>query len=109
MSCVTRMTVMPNRSRTLRVHRREGLVHEECLGTVGERPGDCDTLLHATGQLPRVLIRAARQTDSGQRLFRPVAALALCDLFGQQRKLDVLAYRHPGHERAAVVLEDQGE
>ena len=38
----------------LAVERPEGLVHQQDLGIVGERPGDGDALHHAAGELLRL-------------------------------------------------------
>jgi hypothetical protein len=91
----------------LRVHRAERLVHEQRLA--GEGAGDGDPLLHAAGELPRVLVPRLGQADRGERgagrhrAGRPAA-------YGPaQRQRHVIQDRQPGIERTAVVLQDHGE
>src|SRR4051812_49150317 len=57
------------------VHRRERLVHEQDRGLIGERSRDRDALLHAAGQLPRVVVDEPRQADRLERLLDESRAL----------------------------------
>jgi len=93
----------------LRVHRAERLVHEQQHRIAGQRPGDGDPLLHAAGQLPRVLVRGVGEAHRGQcRQRRRVTGRAAV-LRAAQRQRDVVADAQPRIQRAAVVLEDHGE
>ena len=56
-----------------RIQRREGLVHQQDLGIGGQCAGQPHPLLHATGELVRVLMLEARQPH----LVQPVARLLL--------------------------------
>ena len=49
-----------------RVHGAEGLVEQQHLRIGGKRPRDGDTLLHAAGELPRVLVFKAVEADLPQ-------------------------------------------
>ena len=56
------------------------LIAEQQLGALGERPGDCHTLLLAAGELRGKRFRLPRKTDQGQiviRALRDAAAIAL--------------------------------
>ena len=60
----------------LRVDRRERLVHQQDRRLVGERARDRDALLHAAGELPRVVVDEPRQPDRLERLLDEPRALA---------------------------------
>jgi hypothetical protein len=64
-------------SARLRVDGGERLVHQQDRRLVGERAGDRDTLLHAPGELPRIVVDEARQPDRLERLLDERGALAL--------------------------------
>ena len=49
-----------------RVHGAEGLVEQQHLRIGGKRPRDGDTLLHAAGELPRILVFKAVEADLPQ-------------------------------------------
>ena len=84
----------------------EGLVHQQDRGLVGEGAGDRDALLHAARELPRVAVDETRQPDGLERALDERGPLLLGELLVPERKQDVVANRHPGHQRAVVVLED---
>src|SRR2546427_627132 len=51
------------------VQRAKGLIHQQNLGFVGQRPRDGDPLLHAARELPRIMIFESLQADQiDQRL-----------------------------------------
>src|SRR3712207_8825717 len=52
------------------VQRPEGLVHQQDVGVVGERPGDGRPLAHAAGELPRPAPLEARDADELGQLDR---------------------------------------
>jgi hypothetical protein len=59
----------------LRVDRGERLVHEHDVGVVRERARDRDALLHAAGQLVRVLVLDAVEVRERQEMPRGLVAL----------------------------------
>src|SRR5882672_682636 len=90
----------------LRVQAPEGLVHEEQLGLHREHARDADALLHAAGELRRVVRREALQAD----LFDDFLRERTVGLRGLALRLrpedDVLIDRIPRKERR--FLEDDG-
>ena len=56
-----------------RIQRREGLVHQQDLGIGGQRAGQPHPLLHAAGELMRILVLETRQPH----LVQPVTGLFL--------------------------------
>ena len=51
------------------VQRAKGLIHQQNLGFIGQRPRDGDPLLHAARELPRIMIFESLQADQiDQRL-----------------------------------------
>ena len=57
------------------VERRERLVHQQHLRLVGQHAGDLDALLHAAGQLGRMLVVLAAQADQLEIVPRLLLAL----------------------------------
>ena len=55
----------------LEVQGPEGLVEEQHLGPVDQRPGERDPLLLAAGELVRLAPVVAAEVDEVQRLARP--------------------------------------
>jgi hypothetical protein len=93
----------------LRIHRAERLVHQQQHRIEGQRPGDGDPLLHAAGQLPRVLVRGVGEAHRGQRGQGGGIARGAAALRAAKRQRHVVADAQPRVQRAAVVLEDDGE
>jgi hypothetical protein len=94
-------------SARLRVDGGERLVHQEDRRLVGERAGDRHALLHAPRELPRIVIDESGQPDRLERLLDERRALGLAQRLVPKRKEDVVAHRRPGHQRPAVLLEDE--
>ena len=86
----------------LRIQSARRLVAEKHLGTLGDRSGNGDALLFATGKLGRKVVHALLQADKVQCLFRRHGALR--DL-GHQRH--VFPRRQAGDE--VVELEDEAD
>jgi hypothetical protein len=86
------------------VERAEGLVHQEQRRLEGERARDRDTLLHAAGELPRVVALEAGQLDELEHLPDPLLPLRALPAQHLQRQGDVLGDRAPVEEDG--VLED---
>ena len=63
----------------LRVDRRERLVHQQDRRLVRERTRDRDALLHAAGELPRVVVDEAGQADGVERLLDEPLAVGARD------------------------------
>jgi len=89
----------------LRVHRGERLVHQQQVGPVGESPRDRHPLLHAAGQLPRVLPARVGQAHRAEHLGHPRGALPAVHPADPQRQVHVVRHGQPWEERPAVVLE----
>lgn len=90
----------------LSVHRRERLIHEQHIRGRGQRPGQPGSLLHAPGQLGRVLALVPGEADGGDGLGgSPLHLLAVGpgDLQGQGH---VAVHVLPGEQ--PEVLEDDG-
>ena len=66
----------------LRVDGREGLVHDQHLGLIGDGARDRHALLHSSGELPRVALRRMVEADRDESIVdQPVtlgAARASC-------------------------------
>ena len=118
MSCVTKRIVIAELlahaqhevlevAARLRVDRRERLVHQQDRRLVGERARDRDALLHAAGQLPRVVVDEARQPDGLDRVLDEPRPLGAREPLVPQRQQHVVPHRRPRHQRAAVLLEDE--
>ena len=56
-----------------RIERAERLVHQQHLGIGRERPGEADPLLHAAGELARILVLETLQADHIDLGLGPVA------------------------------------
>ena len=99
----------------LRVHRAERLVHQEQHGIGGKRAGDRDPLLHAAGQLARVLVaeppHPARpdKPDRGERGVGRLPPRRAGPRRAAQRQCHVVPHGQPRVQRPAVVLEDHGQ
>jgi hypothetical protein len=85
-----------------RVERAERLVHEQHPRVVGERTGDRDALLHASGQLLGEGVGEAGQAHLLDQRARLVAALAAPDALELRAELDVAAHGHPRIERVGL-------
>jgi hypothetical protein len=59
------------------------------------------------GKLPRIAIEEPVEPHGADRLLHPVTTLGSLQRLALQRERDVLTDRHPGIERAAVLLEDE--
>ena len=122
MEWVTNSTVLrPERPRSARcaaarsawtarrdlVQGAERLVHQQQRGVEGQRAGDGDALLHAAGELVRVVVAEVREARQLQQLLRrgrgPVAGGAV-DL---EREADVAEDGAPGQE--GRVLEHEAD
>jgi hypothetical protein len=93
----------------LRVHRRERLVHQQQVGPVGEGPRDRHPLLHAAGQLPRVLPARVGEAHRGQHLGHPRGARRAPHPAHPQRQVHVARHGQPREQRAPVVLEHHAD
>ena len=89
----------------LRVHRGEGLVHQQQVRPVGQGAGDRHPLLHAAGQLPRVVPALVSEADRRQDVRDPLRPLRPARAPGPQRQVDVAGHGEPREQRPAVVLE----
>ena len=86
----------------------EGLVHEENGGAERQRPGDGHPLLHAAGQLPRVVAPETFESYQVEHLIGAFPPIGLRPSHELERQLNVLAHRAPVKEpgclkRHAVV------
>jgi hypothetical protein len=91
------------------VERSERLVHEQHLRLLGEAAGDLQALLHAPRHLGRVFVGVVGQAHLGEERRDAVRPLALRHARGFERKGHVAGGRPPGQERAAVILEHDGD
>ena len=94
------------------VEGAERLVHEQQARAFGQRPGDRDALLHAAGELVRVVLAKSASPTSVEQLghARP-RALGLADAVQLAAAADVAGHRAPRQqpgllEGDAVVLVD---
>jgi hypothetical protein len=81
------------------VEGAEGLVHEQHVGVLAQRPGQGDALAHAAGQLVGPLLGEAVQVDGAQQLEGAGPALGLALAREPLRQLDVPGDGQPGEER----------
>ena len=88
------------------VERAEGLVHEQHVGVLGQRPGQGHPLAHATGQLVGLLVDEPLEAHQLEQLEDPGLALLAGDAAQAQRQLHVLAHREPREQRR--LLEHEG-
>ncbi|MNZ94607.1 hypothetical protein D3C78_1137200 [compost metagenome] len=86
----------------LTVEGAEGLVHQQDLWIVGQRPGDGDTLHHAAGQLLGVVVGKAAQAHFVDVVIDDVLALRRRHAAPLEAELDVLAHRQPREQRVAL-------
>lgn len=93
---------------TLRIDRREGLIHQKDFGAIRNASRYRNALLLTARELPRIGRGEIDQTDTTQRLDR--AAL----IFGARYfrpvlhpEDDVAERGSPGQQRAAVILKDE--
>ena len=77
------------------VQRAERLVHQQQRRPARERAGDRHALLHAAGELARVVPGEVGEADELEQLERLRAALAPCPARAGQRQLDVALHRAP--------------
>ncbi len=87
----------------LGVECAEGLIHEQHLGVGGVGAGNRDALLHAAGELLRVVVGELREVDLLQVLHRQLVGFLTLDAAHLEREADVLLDGQPGEER--VLLE----
>src|SRR5262245_962347 len=85
------------------VERTKGLVEQQDLWIVGERPRDRGALLHAAGELLWPVIFEAGQSDLADERIRDLATLGLRNPAFAQAECDVLPHGQPRKQR--VVLE----
>ena len=86
------------------IERRQRLVEQQDLGAGSQCARHIDALAHATGKLGRVLVDGWGEVHHGDILLNPGLALCLRRVLvylvhGQR---DILAHRHPGHQRVAL-------
>ena len=86
----------------LLIERGERLVHEQDLRIVGQRPGDADALLHATGQLVGISIGKTGEADKLEQRVGIVARLVDRDPTRTRPEGDVLEHAHPIEQRALL-------
>ena len=91
----------------LGVHGGEGLVHQQQLRLIGERPGNRDALLHAARQFAGMCLAAAGESHRVQGTECQRAGTGPVDALGAQRQRHVAGDRQPRQQRASVVLEHQ--
>src|SRR3954454_948840 len=89
------------------VDRGERLVHEQDRRLIRQRAGDGHALLHPAGQLPWVVVDESRQADRIEGLLDESRSLAAAQPLVTKRQQHVVADGRPGHQRAAVLLEDE--
>jgi hypothetical protein len=82
-----------------RVERTERLVHEQDVGLLGERAGQCRALAHAARQLVGPLVAEAVEVDRADQLGRPLLAVGAGHPGQPHRQLDVLGDGEPGEQR----------
>src|SRR5919106_116899 len=87
----------------IRVEGAEGLVHQQDLRVDRERAADRDALLHAAGELARVLAREPLQAERAEETRRDRAPALRVHAAELEAELDVLERRPPGAQ--ARVLE----
>ena len=87
----------------LRIERAERLVHEDENGLAHQRARDADALLHAAGQLMRIVLGESGKPDQLDEVARELAALAGADAVDLERELDVAHHGAPGQQ--AEILE----
>ncbi len=86
------------------VQRGEGLVHQQDGRVDGQRAGEVRPLLHAAGELVRVVLLEAAQPDHLDQWLARRLASARGDLAALEAVADVPGHREPGEQRR--VLED---
>src|SRR5262245_13624914 len=82
----------------LGIERTEWLIHQDDFGLVDQRPDNIGALTHAAGQLMRVAILDAAETDAANHARRAIVPFPPPDTAQRQRQLDVWAERAPGIE-----------
>ena len=87
----------------LRVERAERLVHEDEDRLAHQRARDTDALLHAAGELVRIVVREIAEPDELDEMPRDLVPLLDRDAVELQRELDVADHRAPRQQ--AEVLE----
>ena len=89
----------------LGIDRAEGLVEQQHPGLGGERPGECDPLALAAGELRGVAVPEALQAHQGEELGDPRGLALAPGALDVEPEGDVLGDRHVAEER--VVLEHE--
>ncbi|MDT4847340.1 hypothetical protein FQZ97_813910 [compost metagenome] len=85
-----------------RVQGGEGFVHEQDGRVVGQRAGQADALLHATGELVRVAVLIPTQADLAQCLAGTGMALVFADAGNLQAKGGIFQDAHVRHQREGL-------
>ncbi len=86
----------------LAIECTEGLIHEQDLRIVGQRPSNRHTLHHAAGQLLGVVVGKPGQADFIDVVIDDLLALSGCHTATLEAELDVLPHRQPGEQRVAL-------
>jgi len=81
------------------VERREGLVHEQHAGGLGQRAGQGDALAHAAAQLVGTLAGERLEVHQREQLAHPRIALHTRDALQLERQGDVVLDAQPGQQR----------
>ena len=89
-----------------RIERTEGLIEQQHLRLDREGARDADPLLHAAGQLRRLLVLGTGQADQLDETSAMCFDLGFAPVGPSRsdREGHITEYRHPGHER--MPLED---
>ena len=77
------------------VERAEGLVHQEQSGRERERTCDRDALLHASRQLPRMVVAEVLELNQLEHLLDALRAAGAVPAEHLERQRDVLRHRAP--------------
>jgi hypothetical protein len=88
-----------------RVESAEGLVHQQDVGVLCERPGERDPLPHAAGKLVRPLPAEPAKVHYLEQLRGPLLALRPARADGPQGKLHVARGGQPGEQRRLLEHE----
>ena len=90
-----------------RIEGRVGLVHEQDLGIGGEGAGEAHALLHAAGELVRMVVEPGTEPHLLQHLRYTLAALGPGHAAYLQPERDIIGDGAPRHQRE--LLEDHGD
>src|SRR5690606_21554590 len=83
------------------------LVHQDGRRTIGQRPYQRPSLLHASGELIRITIFETLKSDKMEQFVDTLASILGVYPTGYQRKLNVLAEGHPWEQIAVLSNEAQ--